>query len=268
MMSSLSGGKRLVKSKSGLKIVCQHDRETPPWELAEPPWVADQEVLQCSLCGAKFDFIKRRHHCRRCGQIFCGKCCSTKVQFHRMGFIDPVRHCCNCASITKAEEEFFVDHIKCLFNGAPFHVQLSTPVSSPSTDENSLGPLGFESYPVNGKLYYLKLSSDQRSILFDPYDTTHDSDSSKSFSESVKSISPISISKISKIDLHQDEEDKKGLPIAITLHFKVTGEDDESQIKLESPAEPSRKPSLAFIAALRRGIQMVLESHKEPIENF
>ena len=39
-----SGGKRLVKSKSGLKIVCQHDRESAPWDMAEPQWTPDKEV--------------------------------------------------------------------------------------------------------------------------------------------------------------------------------------------------------------------------------
>ena len=39
-----SGAKRLVKSKSGLKIVCQHDRECAPWDMAEPHWVPDKEV--------------------------------------------------------------------------------------------------------------------------------------------------------------------------------------------------------------------------------
>ena len=39
-----TGGKRLVKSKSGLKIVCQHDRESAPWDMAEPQWTPDKEV--------------------------------------------------------------------------------------------------------------------------------------------------------------------------------------------------------------------------------
>ena len=37
--------RRLVKSKSGLKIVCQHDREAAPWDMAEPAWTPDKEVL-------------------------------------------------------------------------------------------------------------------------------------------------------------------------------------------------------------------------------
>ena len=47
-----SGGKRLVKSKSGLKIVCQHDRESAPWDMAEPQWTPDKEV-----CSEKFNVV-------------------------------------------------------------------------------------------------------------------------------------------------------------------------------------------------------------------
>ena len=54
------GGKRLVNSKSGLKILCQHDKDTSPWELAEPQWVLDTEVNICTKCEVKFTFLNRR----------------------------------------------------------------------------------------------------------------------------------------------------------------------------------------------------------------
>ena len=109
------GGKRLVNSKSGLKMLCQHDKDTSPWELAEPQWVLDTEVNICTKCEVKFTFLNRRvsctfkfievlyyyykyssfdffqHHCRRCGKIFCKNCTPFKVHLHRMAFVDPVR---------------------------------------------------------------------------------------------------------------------------------------------------------------------------------
>ena len=41
--------KRLVKSKSGLKMVCQHARDMSAWEMEEPIWVEDQEVRKWNL---------------------------------------------------------------------------------------------------------------------------------------------------------------------------------------------------------------------------
>ena len=44
-----SPSKRLVRSKSGLKIVAQHSRDVPPWNLEEPAWVKDEEVMQIQV---------------------------------------------------------------------------------------------------------------------------------------------------------------------------------------------------------------------------
>ena len=42
-------------------------------------WVNDVEVLQCGGCSGKFGLRVRKHHCRRCGQIFCKDCSSKQV---------------------------------------------------------------------------------------------------------------------------------------------------------------------------------------------
>ena len=41
---------------------------------AGPPWVPDWYVEACSGCKAAFTLVRRRHHCRQCGNIFCSKC--------------------------------------------------------------------------------------------------------------------------------------------------------------------------------------------------
>ena len=38
------------------------------------PWIADSEVKFCPLCKKQFNVARRRHHCRLCGGIMCGKC--------------------------------------------------------------------------------------------------------------------------------------------------------------------------------------------------
>nr|XP_046252017.1 rabenosyn-5 [Scatophagus argus] len=37
-------------------------------------WVNDSDVPFCPDCGNKFNIRNRRHHCRLCGSIMCGKC--------------------------------------------------------------------------------------------------------------------------------------------------------------------------------------------------
>jgi len=62
-----------------------------------PQWVPDEEALSCKLCGSSFTSFKRKHHCRACGQVFCGACCSQKRTIERYGFTKPVRVCTKCA---------------------------------------------------------------------------------------------------------------------------------------------------------------------------
>ena len=44
-----------------------------------PKWIPDEYVTICK-CGSKFGVIKRKHHCRGCGDIFCGDCLTKKAK--------------------------------------------------------------------------------------------------------------------------------------------------------------------------------------------
>ena len=37
-------------------------------------WVDDSDALYCANCDSTFNFLRRRHHCRVCGNIFCYEC--------------------------------------------------------------------------------------------------------------------------------------------------------------------------------------------------
>lgn len=55
-----------------------------PWrsEPANIPrtyWMSDTSCTVCFDCDSQFTFIKRRHHCRRCGRVFCSKCASNFI---------------------------------------------------------------------------------------------------------------------------------------------------------------------------------------------
>jgi hypothetical protein len=54
-----------------------------PAELVEadeaPIWVPDSATKTCQDCKEKFTTIRRRHHCRRCGNIYCSDCLPYKV---------------------------------------------------------------------------------------------------------------------------------------------------------------------------------------------
>ncbi|KAK6644999.1 hypothetical protein RUM43_001275 [Polyplax serrata] len=122
--------KKLIKSKSGLRIVLINQKYRSPFLLCEPCWVPDNEITHCTSCKEKFNFTKRKHHCRRCGRIYCSSCSCSRIALPRFSFVDPVRVCNSCADITEQESEFFDKRIKTLTNGATF---LLSPLSSTPT---------------------------------------------------------------------------------------------------------------------------------------
>ncbi|KAI8907950.1 hypothetical protein EDD86DRAFT_208595 [Gorgonomyces haynaldii] len=63
-------------------------------------WKPDHKAPECTLCGQRFTLMLRRHHCRRCGDVFCAECSRfvTRLdqhgQFHPVGI--PCRVCATC----------------------------------------------------------------------------------------------------------------------------------------------------------------------------
>ncbi|KFD55920.1 hypothetical protein M514_03044, partial [Trichuris suis] len=66
-------------------------------------WVPDEECDSCSLCQVRFSFVRRRHHCRCCGNIFCGRCTTNFVPLPSLGYAKPVRVCDQCFEFLSAD---------------------------------------------------------------------------------------------------------------------------------------------------------------------
>jgi len=58
-------------------------------------WMPDEESLRCSGCDALFTFMRRRHHCRSCGMVFCRACCNKRSVLSYSP--TPVRVCEECS---------------------------------------------------------------------------------------------------------------------------------------------------------------------------
>ena len=50
-------------------------------------WVDDTSVTSCPKCDVEFSMMRRRHHCRQCGGIFCWQCsdqgCKMRLIFRK-----------------------------------------------------------------------------------------------------------------------------------------------------------------------------------------
>lgn len=62
-------------------------------------WVVD--ASHCQGCSSQFTFINRKHHCRRCGGLFCGTCTQQRMVLRGQGD-SPVRICAPCKNLEEA----------------------------------------------------------------------------------------------------------------------------------------------------------------------
>ncbi|XP_054707167.1 uncharacterized protein LOC129216969 [Uloborus diversus] len=91
--------------------VLNGDKESlsPKATFQKPCWVPDGEAHSCLNCGLKFSQLRRKHHCRNCGKIFCSKCCSGKMCLPHFDINEPEKVCLNCLLIvelmTKSKSE-------------------------------------------------------------------------------------------------------------------------------------------------------------------
>jgi len=61
-----------------------------------PRWTPDKEQRQCTSCLSSFTVVKRRHHCRNCGKIFCSLCCDKRMVLDELQYEVPERVCDKC----------------------------------------------------------------------------------------------------------------------------------------------------------------------------
>ncbi|KAJ8628070.1 hypothetical protein MRB53_021377 [Persea americana] len=62
-------------------------------------WVED--ASHCQGCSSQFTFFNRKHHCRRCGGLFCNSCTLQRMTLRGQGD-SPVRICDPCKQLEEA----------------------------------------------------------------------------------------------------------------------------------------------------------------------
>ncbi|XP_007473568.2 zinc finger FYVE domain-containing protein 21 isoform X2 [Monodelphis domestica] len=240
-------GKKLVRSPSGLRMVPEHRAFGSPFGLEEPQWVPDKECPRCMQCDIKFDFITRKHHCRRCGKCFCDKCCSKKVPLPRMCFVDPVRQCAECVLVSQKEMEFYDKQLKVLMNGATFCVTIGTSEKS--------------------ELLVCRLSNNQRYLFLDG--EIH-------YEIEIAQISTVQIltegftpgdihTYTSLLESQHITEGGNTRATGMLLQYKEPGAQDVTQMKFTASEDSNsnKKQSTTWLAAMHKAAKLLYESRDQ-----
>lgn len=62
-----------------------HVSESQAKGLRREEWMKDSDVSNCYICERQFKLFNRRHHCRKCGRVFCGRCSKKSVPTRYLG---------------------------------------------------------------------------------------------------------------------------------------------------------------------------------------
>ncbi|XP_021734550.1 uncharacterized protein LOC110701244 [Chenopodium quinoa] len=71
----------------------------PKPSLRGNTWVLD--ASHCQSCSSQFTFLNRKHHCRRCGGLFCNSCTQSRMVLRGQGD-SPVRICEACKKLEES----------------------------------------------------------------------------------------------------------------------------------------------------------------------
>jgi chromosome segregation ATPase len=66
-------------------------------QSAENIWQDEKDITECQNCQAAFSVGRRKHHCRNCGNVYCGSCSDNTMKLASSA--KPVRVCDNCYQV-------------------------------------------------------------------------------------------------------------------------------------------------------------------------
>ncbi|XP_052748630.1 RUN and FYVE domain-containing protein 2 isoform X1 [Galleria mellonella] len=87
-------GATLSENKLQLAEFLEKEAKSSTVEDTASNWTSDKDASACTACAKEFNITRRKHHCRRCGHIFCGACSEKTVALS--GSTKPVRVCDAC----------------------------------------------------------------------------------------------------------------------------------------------------------------------------
>ncbi|KAL8003749.1 putative FYVE zinc finger, Zinc finger, FYVE/PHD-type, Zinc finger, RING/FYVE/PHD-type [Plasmopara halstedii] len=167
---SVSAGVRLTSLRlagdlSGMQRAVQQALFAPAALAQRQEWVNDAQRTNCSLCVQSFGMLKRRHHCRVCGEVVCSACTVFKMVKGDQDVAAKVRVCKACLARGSNTTNLGTT----LSGGAAMNNRFSNPVtrklSSTSTETDVDMNGGSGTTPIMGGMNNIGTSTGSTSSL-------------------------------------------------------------------------------------------------------
>lgn len=76
--------------------LCFNKSRRPVWDVQT---TTHCRVSATQLCGSRFTWVRRQHHCRNCGKAVCGGCSPRQAVLVKLGYSQAQRVCSLCAQL-------------------------------------------------------------------------------------------------------------------------------------------------------------------------
>ncbi|KAF0682691.1 Aste57867_25209 [Aphanomyces stellatus] len=147
--------------------------------LSEQTLLARHEFTKdghcCFICLTKFSMLRRKHHCRVCGDVVCGKCSQMK-SVRQNGVNKEVRICLQCSSASSAAG---MRNSSASSGGNSFNPKTRAMTSSSSSNSLLQGAGGSVSSVESGYDYTDASSFPKKGVILEDTETTSHSSSPK-----------------------------------------------------------------------------------------
>jgi len=125
-------------AQSSARCSWMQDAESAADAAYAPVWEQDHKSDTCRLCEAQFTFFSRRHHCRRCGGLVCGKCSNYTAVLPHISKTKQLRVCKNCYTTIQLKG---TDDLRTSSTGLPGSNATTSPGPLGPTSPNVVTPV-------------------------------------------------------------------------------------------------------------------------------
>merc|ERR1719401_426320 len=94
--AAAAAGQPVEEAEARARTLSESSAGTGTTAAAPAKWVDDARAPACMRCHTAFNTFKRRHHCRKCGEVVCSTCSPNRMLLPEVHATREQRICTAC----------------------------------------------------------------------------------------------------------------------------------------------------------------------------